>query len=796
MTKAGQNERRTTFESTKLDSAGERPAWLSVWRDSRAASRGLSAGEMLDRYPELKFRKSVVLSMAYDEYCRREAAGEAVDRREFCQAFPGHQESVARLLSVYQYLKERDWLPDEAALEENWPEAGETIAGFHLLDGLGLGAFARVYIAEEPAVAHRRVVVKVSAEGAGEVDVLGKLSHPNIVQILSVQQDEERHWTLISMPYLGQATLDDVIWQLFSAETKRPLKACQLLDVVEKINSVGVPPEPAEPDPLLAKGPYVDGVVHLLAQLADALAYTHAKGICHRDLKPSNVLFAAGGKPMLLDFNLAQDEQAAGRRLGGTLPYMAPEQLNSIVIEPEAGPPSIDPRSDLFSLAVIGYELLCGVWPYGAIPAELTQDEFAIELFERQRSGPTALIERNPQIGADVSALFQRCLSFDIESRPQTAAEMAAQLRRCLSPWRRAKRWARRRRRLVACTTTAFLSLAAWAGYFLATLPPYGERELRKATAALERRDLTTAIGHLNEAATYLPPESKTSLADAYFRVGKAAFDAKDYGLAVEHFTHAINRGLDTQDVWFYRGAAYYRQHLEATHHLAVKDFLAAIRTKPGTWTLGQLSACMADSEMSTNGAAAAQSSYSSAVNYGYKTLAVLNNKGLAHTLSGQPRGFSYKAAEECLTEGLETALADREKVDDATLLALYYNRAMNEQRWAQNQQRRCNDLSKQDIQRAIALAPKRYLSRLMAADIYQLHAAEGEPDWQIAVDHMREGIRLGAPRSLTTLGPFRTALTEAVRAQPGGEALLAAQPEEASEPLPNRLHVLDDLLR
>ncbi|HVW37229.1 MAG TPA: serine/threonine-protein kinase, partial [Pirellulales bacterium] len=498
MTAAGQNERRTTFESTNLESAGERPAWLSAWRDSRTQSRGGSTGEMLDRYPELKFRKSVVLSMAYDEYCRREAAGEAVDRREFCRAFPGHQESVARLLSVYQYLKERDLLPNEAALEENWPEPGETIAGFHLLDGLGLGAFARVYIAEEPAVAHRRVAVKVSSEGAAEVDVLGKLSHPNIVQILSVRQDEERHWALISMPYLGQATLDDVIWQLFSAADKRPLAARQLLDVVEQINGVGIPPEPAEPDPLLAKRPYVDGVVHLLAQLADALAYTHAKGICHRDLKPSNVLFAAGGKPMLLDFNLAQDQQATGRRLGGTLPYMAPEQLNSIVLEPQAGPPSIDPRSDLFSLAVIGYELLCGVWPYGTIPAELTQDEFAIELFERQRSGPVPLKERNPQIGADVSALLQRCLSFDVDARPPTAAEMAAELRRCLSPLRRAKRWVRRRRKLVACAATAFLSLAAWAGYFVATLPPYGERQLSAALAALERRELPAAIGHLN----------------------------------------------------------------------------------------------------------------------------------------------------------------------------------------------------------------------------------------------------------------------------------------------------------
>lgn len=785
MTAAGQNERRTPLESTNQESTGERPAWLSVWRDSHAASRGLSASEMLDRYPELKFRKSVVLSMAYDEYCRREADGETVDRREFCRAFPGHQESVARLLSVYQYLKERDWLPNEAAVEENWPEPGETIAGFHLLDGLGLGAFARVYIAEEPAVANRRVVVKISSEGAAEVDVLGKLSHPNIVQILSVRQDDERHWTLISMPYLGQATLDDVIWQLFSAEGKRPLKARQLLDVVEKINGLGIPPEPAEPDPLLVKGAYVDGVVHLLAQLANALAYTHAKGICHRDLKPSNVLFAAGGKPMLLDFNLAQDEQAAGRRLGGTLPYMAPEQLNSIVLEPEAGPPSIDPRSDLFSLAVIGYELLCGVWPYGAIPAELTQDEFAIELYERQRSGPIALIERNPQIGADVSTLFQRCLSFDVDARPQTAAEMAAEFRRCLSPWRRAKRWARRRRKLVACASIAIVSLAVWAGYYVATLPPYGERELRKATAALDRRDLTAAIGHLNEAAAYLPPKSNASLADAYFRAGKAAFDAKEYGLADDQLKNAINRGLNTQEVWFYRGAACYRQE---EWGLANSYFFKADQIEPAA----HLSACMGDSALQDGKQELAIAMYRDAIGDGYETLAVLNNLGAAYMMGGK----NLEQAEACFSRAVQMAIASDSPGQSSAWLALYYNRSLIEFRRAFNQNRKCGELTKQEIRKAVALAPDRYLPKLLAADVYGLYASEGNADRRLAVDYMQDAIRLGAPASLTNNSPLRKELVAAVRDRAGGEALLAAQQQELTEPLPNRLHVIDDLLR
>ena len=745
-----------------------------------------------NRYPELKFRKSAVLSLAYDEYCRREASGETIDRGEFCRAFPEHQESVARLLSVYRYLKEHSLLPDESAVCESWPEAGETVAGFRLLDGLGLGAFARVYIAEEPAVANRRVVVKATVEGAGEVDVLGKLAHPNIVQILSVRQDEQRRWTLISMPYLGQATLDDVIWQTFAAAKVRPRQARQLLEAIEKINGLGISPEPATADPWLQKQSYVDGVVHLISQLADALAYTHAKGICHRDLKPSNVLLAAGGRPMLLDFNLAQDEQASGRRLGGTLPYMAPEQLLSTVLEPRSGPPQIDPRSDLYSLAVIAYEMLCGEWPYGPIPEELTHDEFATELFERQRIGPTPLVERNSEIGAEISALVERCLSFEAAERPQTAAEMAAEWRRILTPGRRARRWASQHRRWVASAAIGLLSLAALGGYYVVTLPPYGERELHAAKAALDRRDLPAAIGHIGEAALHLPREGKAALAEMQYRVGKAAFDAGDYGLADEYFTHALNRDYAAQDVWFYRGAARFRR---AMYNDAHSDFMAAAKAREGSWARAQLYACQGDCSFEIAAAGSTVATYRSAIVEGYKTITVLNNLGLACIINGQPRGFNFEEAEAYLSEAIDDALAHPAEVSDAKRLALYYNRAMNELRYAAMQQRKCDERAKQDVRQALALAPNRYMPQLLAADVFALHADKEDPDWRAAVGHMREAIRLGAPPSQTGFSSQRAELLEAVRSLPEGNAILAARKSEGSEPSPGHLSVLDDLI-
>ena len=117
------------------------------------------------------------------------------------------------------------------------------------------------------------------------------------------------------------------------------------------VDSAGGSRNVRRPDPCLQQGTYVDGVVHLVAQLAEALQHTHQAGICHRDLKPSNVLLTPSGCPMLLDFNLSSDTQLEQTFVGGTLPYMAPEDLRSMTTRTRCRMPTAIPAGICFPWA-------------------------------------------------------------------------------------------------------------------------------------------------------------------------------------------------------------------------------------------------------------------------------------------------------------------------------------------------------------------------------------------------------------------------------------------------------------
>jgi serine/threonine protein kinase len=487
------------------------------------------ARAFLERHPQLRADKGAVLDLAYDEYCRLVEAGAAPDPDAFCDRFPTFRSSLRRAIQAHDYLE-----ANPALLEERepiaWPFEGETFLGFRLLRELGRGAFARVFLAAEPDLGDRLVAVKVSPHGGHEAQTLGRLDHPNVVKVHAVRKDERSGLTAVCMPYLGGATLEGVL-AAFAAG--RPGRAGVILDAARKAPGPAASAGPP-PHPLLEMGTYAEGVCLLGAQLADALAFLHRRDIYHRDLKPSNVLLCPDGRPMLLDFNLSADAQAGRERLGGTLPYMSPEQvLATFGPDPAAAGP-VDGRSDLFSLGVILFELLTGRQPFPDAPRGQPSWDDCAALLARQEAGAPPVRRLCPEVSPALAAVIDRCLAFQRVRRPRDAAEVAALLHRDLAPQRRAvRRLLRHPRKLAAAAAVALVLVGAGAAY-VATRPSYLERtwaELRAASAAGANATVLDRAGRVLDRA----PDS----AEAYFLRGRAYQRRGEFALAADDYRQA-----------------------------------------------------------------------------------------------------------------------------------------------------------------------------------------------------------------------------------------------------------------
>jgi serine/threonine protein kinase/Tfp pilus assembly protein PilF len=424
---------------------------VGIKREWTAGSREPDAQAALRLHPELASVKTIVLDLAYEEYCRRRQRGETVDPDEFCERFPRFRAAVRKMIDAHHYLAENPGkMPD--VLLDPWPNEGENISGFTILRQLGRGAFARVYLATEESAGDRPVALKLTFEGGSEACILGRLTHPNVVHVNSSGEDEETGLTRLCMPFLGAATLHDLLRRAYpEANAAPPARAAVILETVAHAVRPNDPrpyiePGLATPPEVLRTGSYADGVAELGRQIASALAFVHNAGVHHRDLKPSNVLLAPGGRPVLLDFNLSNDARFAGGRLGGTLPYMAPEQVQA-ALDGDLVPEELDGRADLFSLGVILYELLAGRLPFSPMPPhDAAMTEGGPVLLAAQQAGYTGLTKLHPGISPRLAGIVERCLSLQPGKRPGDAAELADELndyliRKILAP-RRRRRWA------------------------------------------------------------------------------------------------------------------------------------------------------------------------------------------------------------------------------------------------------------------------------------------------------------------------------------------------------------------
>ena len=247
------------------------------------------------------------------------------------------------------------------------PVAGEALGEFRLLTVLGRGVRGSVFLAVQPGLANRPVVLKITPRKGHEHLSLARLQHAHIVPLYWVQDLADRDLRVLCMPYLGGTTLASLLSMLGEVPLDRRTGR-DLLDALDQVQAEAATTLPRQGPArrFLAQATYVQAVCWIGACLADALHFAHQRELLHLDLKPSNILLAADGTPMLLDFHLARapilPDKPTPRSLGGTPAYISPEQW-SAMMELRGGHAvslAVDGRSDIYSLGRMLYEALGG----------------------------------------------------------------------------------------------------------------------------------------------------------------------------------------------------------------------------------------------------------------------------------------------------------------------------------------------------------------------------------------------------------------------------------------------------
>src|SRR5688500_13462449 len=275
---------------------------------------------------------------------------------------------------------------------------------------LGAGAMGKVFLARDVTL-DRPVAVKVISPDLAasetfrdrfllEARTVAKLRHPNIVAVYAA--GEAAGHLYFAMEYVAGESLRD------------------LMDRTKRV----------EPERAAA----------ILGDVADALAYAHAQGVVHRDVKPENVLLdGQTGRAMLTDFGIARASSTAddGRLTGtgllvGSPRYMSPEQAS--------GERALDGRSDIYSLGLVGYEMLVGESPYAGASAA--------SMIAKQVTEPAPPVaKRAPNAPLPLAGAIDRALEKDPADRWPDAASMAAAVRGTAGGGRRAGRRGTHRRR-------------------------------------------------------------------------------------------------------------------------------------------------------------------------------------------------------------------------------------------------------------------------------------------------------------------------------------------------------------
>src|SRR4051794_1150302 len=242
------------------------------------------------------------------------------------------------------------------------PIVGQTVNDFDLLEVLGAGSFARVFLARQVSLG-RQVALKVSRNRGQEARTLAILEHDHIVRVFSEVVDRDRDLRLLCMQYVPGATLEKVIAALCDRPPQQRGGRAVLDFLDAQVSAQTALDLGALRDrEALAGMDHIEAGCWMGARLAEALAHAHGQGVLHRDIKPANVLVNRYGRPLLVDFNVAGGKFCEGRdsQFGGTLAYMAPEHLDAFNPDDFTPPEAVEARSDVYGLGLVLYEWFTG----------------------------------------------------------------------------------------------------------------------------------------------------------------------------------------------------------------------------------------------------------------------------------------------------------------------------------------------------------------------------------------------------------------------------------------------------
>ena len=327
-------------------------------------------------------------------------------RAAFVRASCGGDETVLRdVQSLLWYEADAESFLERPAVElargsSSEPHenalAGRTLSHYQVVSLLGAGGMGEVYLARDQRL-DRTVALKIlPGDLAGDAERMQRferearaasaLNHPNVATIYDVGESDGLHF---------------IVMEHVDGET-----------VAARIAGRSLLPA---------------AVVDIAVQAADALEMAHAKGITHRDIKPANLMVTSRGHLKVLDFGVAKmklrdesvgsgdwilDSGTAIGRVIGSGPYMSPEQITG---------GNVDPRSDVFSLGVVIYQMATGRLPFsGSTREELMKATL--------RSAPESMTGRNPDVPSALERITFKCLEKSAEDRYQSARDLLSDL--------------------------------------------------------------------------------------------------------------------------------------------------------------------------------------------------------------------------------------------------------------------------------------------------------------------------------------------------------------------------------